>query len=506
MAAMLMYGESLREKMLKGVNDYLKLAASSYGVMSFNRIIDENGDIKASNDSYLQGINVKFDNEFEALGYKLMKEASHQMSLECGDGRGLSSILTSSMINDGMLQIDNGANPIILRDGMNKALKEALKILDKETIKIDDKTIKDVALSASGSSAIAHDIFDAIKKAGEYGTISVIKGKTNETKLIETTGLRINQGLLNTSMLEDNNEITVEDPYILLTNTKLQSINDILPILEQIRAAGRPLIIIADDFESSVKEVIDQNNQNRVFKVYLIKAPGVGDDKRIELNNIRVFTGSIIYTEHLISHLRDASIDDLGGCSEVLISKTKTTIVGGYGNKGDINEQATFLKGLIDKSTKDYEKKAYGLMLQGLMGKAIQIAVGATLDSDSIVCQYQRALNSTMSAIKDGILAGGGISLYQLKLKIKSDGDEAKGEEVLINSLKKPTITLLKNAGINTLPGEEQNSGINVLTKKNVNMIKEGIVDSANLVKTALKIAVSIASSYLTSECAIIKK
>lgn len=506
MAAMLMYGVSLRDKMLKGVNDYLKLASSSYGPMSFNRVIDTNGDIKISNDSYLQGINVKFDDEFEALGYKLMKEASHQMSLECGDGRGLSSILTSSMINDGMSLINNGANPIILRDGMNKSLKEVLKILDKETLKIDDKKIKDVALSASGSSVIANDIFDAIKKAGEYGTISVIKGKTNETKLVETTGLRINQGLLNTSMLEENNEITVDDPYILLTNTKLQNINDILPILEQIRAASRPLIIIADDFESSIKDVIDQNNQNKVFKVYLIKAPGVGDDKRIELNNIRVFTGSVIYTEHLISHLHDASIDDLGGCSEVLISKSKTTFVGGHGNKEDINEQATYLKGLIDNSTKDYEKKAYGLMLQGLMGKAIQIAVGATLDSDTIVCQYQRALNSTMSAIKDGILAGGGIALYQLKLKSNGDGDEAKGQDILINALKKPTITLLKNAGINTLPADEKNAGINVLTKKNIDMIKEGIIDSADLVKKALKIAVSIASSYLTSECAIIKK
>lgn len=504
MAAMLMYGVSLRNKMLEGVNDYLKLASTGYGPMSFNTIIDKNGDVKASNDSYLQGMNIKFDDEFIALGYKLMKEASHQMSLECGDGRGLVSILTSSMINDGMTLINDGLNPMVIREEMNKALAEALSLLDKQTLKIDDKKIKDVARSASGSEEIANNIYNAIKKAGEYGIVSVIKGKTNETRLLETDGLRINQGLVNTSMLYESNEIRVEDPYILLTSTKLQNINDILPILEQIRAAGRPLVIIADDFDSKIKEIIEQNNKNKVFRVYLIKAPGVGEDKRIELNNIRVFTGSLIYTEHLINHLKDAAIDDLGGCSEIIISKTKTTIIGGHGNKDDINEQASYLKDLINNSNKDYEKKAYGLMLQGLTGKALQIAVGATLDSDTMIELYQRALNSTMSAIKDGILPGAGMALYHINMKI--DGtNESKAKEIFYNALKKPAKILLNNAGLNMLPPDDANLGINALNKKVVNMVDEGIIDPAMLIKKALMISTSIASSYLTSECAVIK-
>lgn len=506
MAAMLMYGVSLREKMLKGVNDYLRLASSSYGPSSYNTIIDKNGDIKASKDSYSGGMNVNFEDQFEDLGYKLMKEASHQMSLECGDGRGLVSILTASMINDGMTALNEGANPIPLRDGMNKCLVKVLNILKNESLPASDERIKAVALSASGSEDIANNIFKAIMDSGDGGIVSVIKGKTNETELIETAGLRFNQGLQNILMLNEKNEITVDDPYILLTSTKLQNIDDILPILEQIRAANRPLIIIADDFDSSIKDVIEQNNLNKVFRVYLIKAPGVGEDKRILMNNIRVFTGSIIYTEHLIDHMREASIDDLGGCSEIVISKTKTTIIGGHGSKEDIDEQASYLKDLIKNTTKDYEKRAYGLMLQGLTGKAIQIAVGASLDSDTVVELYQRALNSTMSAKRHGVLAGGGSALYQIKFELSSANDEAKGEQILINALKKPLEVLLKNAGINRLPAIGKNQGINVLANKEANMLEEGIIDSAELIMEALKISVSISSSYLTSECAVIKK
>lgn len=232
----------------------------------------------------------------------------------------------------------------------------------------------------------------------------------------------------------------------------------------------------------------------------------MGEDKRILMNNIRVFTGSIIYTEHLIDHMREASIDDLGGCSEIVISKTKTTIIGGHGSKEDIDEQASYLKDLIKNTTKDYEKRAYGLMLQGLTGKAIQIAVGASLDSDTVVELYQRALNSTMSAKRHGVLAGGGSALYQIKLELSSANDEAKGEQILINALKKPLEVLLKNAGINRLPAIGKNQGINVLANKEANMLEEGIIDSAELIMEALKISVSISSSYLTSECAVIKK
>lgn len=520
MAKIVKNGKDARESMVKGVDTLADAVKVTLGPKGRNVVLDKGyGSPLITNDGVSIAKEIELSDPFENMGAKLVYEVANNTNEEAGDGTTTATLLAQSMIHNGIKAIDKGANPVLMREGINKASKAVSDELLKLTKTINDKKdIASVATISSGSSEMGELIADAIERVGKDGIINVDESKSFETSLEMTDGLRYDKGYISPYMLEDESKssIELENPYILVTDMKISAIQDILPVLENVVKERKPLLIIADDLENEAVSTIILNKLRGTFNVVATKAPGFGDSRSEELKDIAAFVGATLFSSNLSMNLKDMAIGDLGGAKKVIIEKNQTTIIEGFGDKENLEERINEIKAKRDASNSEYEKKNYQKRIASLTNGVALIKVGATTETElkEKKLRLEDALNATKAALSEGIVMGGGAALCEvynnIKDKLTSDVvDIEKGMRVVLDSLSEPLYQIAENAGFDGKDIVERQLvskkgiGFDAKNGKFVDMINEGIVDPTKVTRSALLNAASITSMFITTECAV---
>lgn len=520
MAKIIKYGKDARTSMVKGV-DYLNDAVKiTLGPKGRNVVLDKGyGSPLITNDGVSIAKEIELSDPFENMGAKLVYEAANNTNDEAGDGTTTATVLASAMIHNGIKALDKGANPVLMREGIEKATKEVSNALLKKSKSINDKKdIASVAEISSGSKEIGGLIADAIEKVGREGIINVDESKSFETKLEMTDGLKYDKGYISPYMLDDESKtsITMENPYILITDQKITSIQDILPVLENVVQERKPLLIIADDIEQEAVSTIILNKLRGTFNVVATKAPGFGDDRCEQLKDMAKFVGAVFFSKDLQMNLKDISLQDLGVAKKVIVDKNSTTIIEGKGNKDELNERIDEIRAKMNECKNEYEKKNYMKRIAGLTNGVALIKVGATTETElkDKKLRLEDALNATRAALAEGIVSGGGealASVYnEVKDKVSSDvPDVEKGIRIVLDALTEPLYQIAENAGydgkyiVEKQLTEKDGIGFDAKNGEWVNLMDNGIVDPTKVTRSALLNAASIASMFITTECAV---
>lgn len=520
MAKMIKYGKDARTSMVRGV-DYLNDAVKiTLGPKGRNVVLDKGyGSPLITNDGVSIAKEIELNDAFENMGAKLVYEAANNTNDEAGDGTTTATVLASAMIHNGIKALDKGANPVLMREGIEIATKEVSDALLKKTKTINNKKdIANVAEISSGSKEIGSLIADAIEKVGHEGIINVDESKSFETKLEMTDGLRYDKGYISPYMLEDESKtsITLENPYILITDQKISSIQDILPVLENVVQSRKPLLIIADDIEQEAVSTIILNKLRGTFNVVATKAPGFGDDRCEQLKDMAMFVGAVFYSKDLQMNLKDISIEDLGVAKKVIVEKNSTTIIEGKGDKNTLEERINDIRSKMNECKSDYEKKNFQKRIAGLTNGVALIKVGATTETElkEKKLRLEDALNATRAALAEGIVSGGGEALASVYNEIKDTisseiPDVEKGIRIVLDALTEPLYQIAENAGYDGKYIVEKqltmNDGVGFDAKNGiwVNLLDSGIVDPTKVTRSALLNAASIAQMFITTECAV---
>lgn len=520
MAKIVKYGKDARTSMVKGV-DYLNDAVKiTLGPKGRNVVLDKGyGSPLITNDGVSIAKEIELADPFENMGAKLVYEAANNTNDEAGDGTTTATVLASAMIHNGIKALDKGANPVLMREGIELATKEVSNQLLKKSKAINDKKdIASVAEISSGSKEIGGLIADAIEKVGRDGIINVDESKSFETKLEMTDGLRYDKGYISPYMLDDESKtsITMENPYILITDQKISSIQDILPVLENVVQERKPLLIIADDIEQEAVSTIILNKLRGTFNVVATKAPGFGDARCEELKDMAKFVGAVFFSKDLQMNLKDISLQDLGVAKKVIVEKNSTTIIEGKGDKDELNERVEEIRSKMEACKSEYEKKNYMKRIAGLTNGVALIKVGATTETElkEKKLRLEDALNATRAALAEGIVSGGGealASVYnEVKDKVSSDiPDVEKGIRIVLDALTEPLYQIAENAGydgkyiVEKQLNEKEGIGFDAKVGTWVNLMDNGIVDPTKVTRSALLNAASIASMFITTECAV---
>lgn len=523
MAKSLLFAKDARKKMLSGVDTLANAVKVTIGPKGRNVVIEkEYGSPLITNDGATIAKDIELEDRFENMGAKLVYEVASKTNDVAGDGTTTATILVQNMIHKGIDAIDKGANPVLMREGIEFASKEvSKKLLEKSHLVETNSEIANVATISSSSKEIGDIIAKAIDKVGKTGVISVDESKGFDTYLEVVEGFQYDKGYISPYMVGDDNSqsITLENAYVLVTDQKITTIKDILPVLEQVVQANKPLLIIADDFDNEVTNTLIINKLRGAFNVVATKAPGFGDNQKEMLNDIAIMTGAKFYTKDLSMELKNIKLDDLGVAKKTTITKDNTTIIDGKGEKKAINARVEELKGNIEKSTNEYDKKRLNERLSKLTDGVAVIHVGALTETEmqDKKLRIEDALNATKAAIKEGIIIGGGAALIEvyneLKPILKNDVvDIQKGINVVLESLSAPIYQIAENSGfdgqeiVDKQKTCEKNIGFDARNCVWVNMFKEGIVDPTMVTRSAVVNAASIASLFITSEVAIVKK
>lgn len=512
----IIFEDVAREKLKKGINEVADCVAITLGPKGRNVAISSWAMPKITNDgnSVLDEIELKDD--FEDMGVCLAKELSSKIKETCGDGTTTGIVLLRSLVNEGMKNIASGTSAISIKRGMEKALDVLLKEIDSLSDKIKtDEDIKNIAtVSASGDETIGKVIAESFKKANNKATITIEQNKKNESEIEHVEGMEIERGYLSPYFCNNPKKMLVEmqNPKILITDKKINSIQDLLPILQILATSSDELLIIADEIEGDALATLVINNLKKIIKVAAIKTPSFGDRKKDILEDIACLTGGTFISEEKGFILKNTKFEDLGTSEKVIISKDKTLLING---KGDLLEKRIKQLEKEKDNTKDkIDKSRLEERIAKLKGGVVIIKVGAPTESDlkQKRQKFEDSLNSTKAAIEEGIVAGGGVALLKAKDKIKDlelNTDEKIGAEILQKACTAPIKQIIENAGfdyhliIDSLMDKSKNFGFNVLSEKVEDFIEIGIIDPVKVVKTSLIHAVSIAKLILLSEALI---
>jgi len=472
-----------------------------------------------TNDGVTIAREITLKDKTENMGAKLVYEVANKTNDEAGDGTTTAIVLAQAMINKGIEQVNKGSNPVLLREGIEKASKAvAKKLLDKTKQIKTNHDISDVATISSGNEEIGKIIAQAMDKVGKDGVISIAESKGFETTLETVEGLQFDKGYTSPYFLGDTTktQVNMESPYILVTDQKINTINDILPVLEKIVKSSKPLVLIAEDYDNEVTNTLIINKLRGAFNVVAVKAPGFGDNQKDMLEDIAIVTGATYYQKDLSMDLKDIDLDDLGTAKTVTISKDSTTIIDGAGNKEDITKRIDYIKDKIQKEESEYSKKTLQKRLAKMTDGIAVIHVGALTESElkEKKLRIEDALNATQAAVKEGIVCGGGVVLAQiykdLKDSLKDERvDVQKGINIVINSLLVPQHQIAENSGfdgaetISEQLKQDNDHGFDALTGRFVNMFDEGIVDPTMVTRNAVINAASISGLFLTSEVSV---
>ena len=520
MAKEIKYGVEARKALEAGVNQLADTVRVTLGPKGRNVVLDKSfGAPLITNDGVTIAKEIELEDPYENMGAKLVYEVANNTNDEAGDGTTTATLLAQTMILNGIKAIDKGANPVLMREGINMASKAVSDTLLKNTKQISErKDIESVATISSGSSDVGSLIADAIERVGEDGIINIDESKGFETTLELTDGLSYDKGYISPYMLEDDTKtsIELESPYIMVTDMKISAIQDILPVLEHIVEERKPLFIIADDIEQDAVSTIVLNKLRGAFNVVATKAPSFGDTRTDTLKDIATFVGAKFYSKDLNMKLKDMTTDDLGSAKKVIVEKNNTTIIEGAGAKDEVEARISEIQTKIDNAANETEAKALKKRIAGMSNGVAVIKVGATTETElkEKKLRLEDALNATHAAMREGIVAGGGAALIEVYKEIKDNvssdiPDVEKGIRVVLDALTEPLYQIAENAGYDGHDIVEKQlharKGVGFDAKNGtwVEMLHHGIVDPTKVTRSALLNAASIASMFITTECAV---
>lgn len=515
------YGSFAKEKVLNGVNKLADTVKITLGPKGRNVILEKSyGSPLITNDGVTIAREIELADPYENMGAKLVYEVANKTNDEAGDGTTTATVLAQSIIQKGFKAVEHGANPVLVREGMLQAGKEVAKeVLSKSRV-IDTKSdIENVASVSSGDKEIGKIIADAMERVTKNGIITVDESKGFETELEVVEGMQYDKGYASPYFVSNRETMTIEfdDPYVLVTDQKISTIQEVLPLLEQVIKTNKPLLMIAEDIENEVMSTLVLNKPRGTFNVVATKAPGFGDKQKEMLSDIAVLTNATFYTKDLSMNLSDIKLEELGRVSKAIIKKDTTTLVGGKGTKKLIDKRIDELTAQIEHATSDYDRKQIQERLAKLTGGVAIIKVGAATESElkEKKLRIEDALNATKAAIAEGIVVGGGAVLVEIHEKLRDtlkseNQDIYKGIKAVLDSLIVPIYQIAENAGydgasiVEEQKKQKLNHGFDAKAGKWVDLIKTGIIDPTRVTRNAILNASSIASLLITSEAAVI--
>ena len=520
MAKEIKNGTDARTALCAGVNKLADTVKVTLGPKGRNVILDKSyGSPLITNDGVTIAKEIELEDSFENMGAQIVKEVATKTNDVAGDGTTTATVLAQAMINEGVKNLAAGANPIILRNGMQKACDAAVAAILKYSAKVNGKEqIAKVAAISAGNEAVGQMVADAMDKVSKDGVITIEESKTMQTELDLVEGMQFDKGYVSAYMATDMDkmEAVLDDPMILITDKKISNIQDILPILEEIMKSGRKLLIIAEDVEGEALSTLVLNKLRGVFTVVAVKAPGYGDRRKAMLQDIAILTGGTVITEELGLELKDTTMDQLGRAKSVKVQKENTIIVDGAGDAGEIKARIAQIRAQIAETTSDFDKEKLQERLAKLAGGVAVIRVGAATEAEmkEKKLRMEDALNATRAAVEEGIIAGGGSTYIHAaaeaaKKVAKLEGDEKTGAQIVLKALEAPLYTIAYNAGVegsvvvNKVKEAKAGIGYNALDDKYVNMVAAGILDPTKVARSALQNATSVASTFLTTEAAV---
>ncbi|EEI25658.1 chaperonin GroEL [Lentilactobacillus hilgardii] len=518
MAKQVKFSEDARSVMLKGVDKLADTVKATIGPKGRNVVLEQTaGTPTITNDGVTIAKAIELPDHFENMGAKLVSEVASKTNDVAGDGTTTATVLTQAIVNEGMKNVTAGANPVGIRRGIETATKTAVDALHK--MSHDVKTKDDIAQIASISSAnseVGKLIADAMEKVGHDGVITIEESRGVETSLDVVEGMQFDRGYMSQYMVTDNDkmEADLDNPYILVTDKKITNIQDILPLLQKIVEQGRSLLIIADDIGGEALPTLVLNKMRGTFNVVAVKAPGFGDRRKDQLQDIAMLTGATVITDDLGLNLKDATLEQLGQANKINVTKDSTTIVDGSGSKDQISQRVSEIKTQIEKTTSDFDRDKLKERLAKLSGGVAVVRVGAATETELKEKKYriEDALNATRAAVEEGFVPGGGTALINVIpeiAKLKADGDEATGINIVRRALEEPVRQIAENAGVEgsviveQLKDEKPGIGYNAANGKFEDMIDDGIVDPTKVTRSALQNAASVSALLLTTEAVV---
>ena len=521
MAKEIDYGESVRRKLQSGVDQLANTVKITLGPKGRNVVIAKQyGSPLITNDGVTIAKEIELENGFENMGAQLVKEVASKTNDVAGDGTTTATLLAQAIIHEGFKNVAAGANPMVLKKGIQGAVDVAVEALKEVAIPVQGSAaIAQVATVSSGDEEIGGLIAQAMDKVGSSGVITVEDSKSMGTTLEVVEGMQFDRGYLSAYMISDAEKMenVMEDPYILITDKKISSIQDLMPLLEQVLQQHKKLLIIAEDVDGEALATLVVNKLRGILDCCAVKAPGFGDRRKDMLKDIAIMTGGTVVSEELGYELKTATIDLLGRASTVKVSKDATTIVGGAGNKAEIEARVAQIKAIYATTTSEYDKEKLQERMAKLAGGVAVIKVGAATETElkEKKLRIEDALNATKAAVEEGIVPGGGTALVNIipavaEYAAKLEGDVKTGAQIIVRSLEEPVRQIATNAGlegsvvVNAVKNAAKGVGFNAATETYENMIEAGIVDPAKVTRSALQNAASASSLLLTTEAGII--
>ncbi len=520
MAKKVTYGKEARDNMLRGVDILADTVKLTLGPKGRNVALDSGyGSPKIVNDGVSIAREIELEDKEQNAGAKLVYEVANKTNDIAGDGTTTATVLAQAMIHNGFKAVDNGANPVLVRAGIDKASKAVSEELLKKSKKIDTAAdIASVAGISAGDAEIGHIIADAMEKVGKDGVITVEEGKGFDTSLDVVQGMQFDKGYISPYMVTDSEKMVaeLENAYIMVTDQKVSNIQDILPMLQSVVEAHRPLLIIADDVDNDVSSTLIVNKLRGTFNVVAVKAPEFGDNQKNILQDIAIMTGANFFSKDLSMQLKDITINDLGSAKKVKVTKDNTTIVDGAGDPESVANRVNELHGQIEQTKSDYDKKNLQKRVAKLSSGVAVIRVGATTETEmkDKKLRLEDAINATSAAVEEGVVEGGGIALIKVYKALKGslkdkNPDVQKGIDVVLNSLTAPLYQMSVNAGfdgddvIDEEKATKSELGFDSKTGKWIDMMDAGIIDPTKVTRTAVLNAASISSLFITTEAVV---
>ena len=515
----IIFEEEARLKLLKGIEILTDIVACTLGPKGRNICLGQSwGSPRITNDGRTIVNDIELKDTFENMGVSIAKEVVQKIKEKCGDGTTTGILLLRAFIQHGMRYVSSGASPIGLKRGMEKALEATCQALEKLSIAIkDDKDILNVAkVSASGNDEVGQIIAEAIKKVGRKGVITIEEAKGTETTIEVVEGMQFDRGYLSSYFCTNAEKMVVEmnRPSILLVDKKINSVHEILPILQQMASTGKELLIVAEDIEGDALSTLVVNKLRNILRIAAVKAPGFGDRRKAMMQDLAILTGATLITDDAGISLKDASSDLLGSCEKIIITKDHTTIINGNGDKKQIEARLKQIEAEIKACTSSYDKEKLEERRAKLSGGVAVIKVGAATEPELKHKKqaFEDSLNSTKAAIEEGIVPGGGVALLRASKaagELKLEGDELLGAKLFINACQAPLRQIAINAGFDgsviflEVTKAKQNFGFNAMTEIVEDLVLAGVIDPTKVVKNALIFATSAAGIVLISEVLI---
>ena len=523
MAKQIKFGQEARHALESGINQLADTVKITLGPKGRNVVLDKKfGAPLITNDGVTIAKEIELDDAFENMGAQLVKEVATKTNDVAGDGTTTATLLAQALVREGLKNVAAGANPMIVRKGIQKAVDTAVEKLVATAKKVDGKDdIARVAAVSAANDEIGELIAEAMEKVTADGVITVEESKTAETYSEIVEGMQFDRGYITPYMVTDTDkmEAVIDDAYILITDKKISNIQEILPLLEQLVQAGKKMVIIAEDVEGEALSTLIVNKLRGTFTCVPVKAPGFGDRRKEMLQDIAVLTGGQVISEELGLELKDTTIDQLGRARQVKIQKEMTVIVDGMGDKQAIADRVNIIRNSIEQTTSDFDREKLQERLAKLAGGVAVIKVGAATETEmkEMKLRIEDALAATKAAVEEGIIAGGGTSYIDIiptvaELLNSTEGDEKTGVQIVLKALEEPCWQIAKNAGlegsviVDKVKSCKTGVGYNALTEEYVDMLGAGIVDPVKVTRSALQNAASVASMVLTTESLVADK